>query len=68
MIPATNSAKIISSDLLMNTKIQSEAVTLLKSLQDQLNDPVNFLYLSENPEYLARINAMVSELRTKLKK
>jgi len=51
----------------MNTKIQSEAVTLLKSLQDQLNDPVNFLYLSENPEYLARINAMVSELRTKLK-
>lgn len=30
----------------MNTKLQSEAVTLLKSLQDQLNDPVNFLYLS----------------------
>lgn len=52
----------------MNTKLQSEAVTLLKSLQDQLNDPVNFLYLSENPECLARINAMVSELRTKLKK
>lgn len=50
----------------MTSALRLEAVTLLKSLQDQLNDPVNFLYLTENPDYLARINAMVSELRSKL--
>jgi hypothetical protein len=52
----------------MTLSTHAEAVTLLKSLQEQLNDPVNFVYLSENPEYLARINSMVSELRSKLKK
>jgi hypothetical protein len=52
----------------MTISTHAEAVSLLKSLQEQLNDPVNALWISENPDYLTRINSMVSELRSKLKK
>lgn len=50
---------------MLNT--HNEAVALLKSLQDQLNDPVNYLWLVDNPEYIQRINIMVAELKEKLK-
>lgn len=49
------------------TKSHNEAVALLKSLKEQLDDPVNYLWLVDNPEYLQRINIMVAELKEKLK-
>jgi hypothetical protein len=52
----------------MTISTHSEAVVLLKSLQEQLNDPAHALWLSENPKYLTRVNSMVSELCSKLKK
>jgi len=52
----------------MPISTHAEAVSLLKSLQEQLNDPAHAIWLSENPEYLTRVNSMVSELRSKLKK
>jgi hypothetical protein len=51
----------------MSISTHAEAVVLLQSLKEQLNDPAHALWLSENPEYLSRINALVSEIRSKLK-
>jgi len=43
-----------------------ESESLLKSLQDQMADPVNQLYFFQNPELLSHLSKTIEELERKL--